>query len=206
MKLGLISDVHEHVVYLDRALDGLAAAGVDRIVVLGDLFETGREIEATCRLLEKAGAVGVWGNHDFGLCCDPSAELRARYSPAVIDFMSTLRPRWECDDCQFAHIEPWLDPCDLADLWYFEGPPCGPEALARIFSATSHRFLFAGHYHRWLLATPESLCDWNGREPVRLWGPRYFIVIGALCAGNYATFDTETFELVPFQMEPLETQ
>jgi predicted phosphodiesterase len=201
MLLGLLADIHEDVEHLRQALAHFAALKVDRTIVLGDLFETGLRIEETCRLLHEAKAVGVWGNHDFGLCCDPEIEIRSRYSPAIIEFMATLQPRLEVADCQFAHIEPWLDPRKIEDLWYFEGPPREPEALSRIFGAASSRILFAGHYHRWLLATPEAITEWNGNEPVRLAGCRYFIVVGALCEGRYATFDTEAFDLCPLQLE-----
>ena len=71
MQLGLICDIHEHVEHLQQALDHFSVCSVDRIVVIGDLFETGERIEELCRLLAAAGVVGVWGNHDYGLCVDP---------------------------------------------------------------------------------------------------------------------------------------
>ena len=46
--------------------------------------------------------------------------------------------------------------------------------------------------------TPGGITDWPGEVAVQLAEPeRYFVVIGALCYGRYAIFDTETFELVP---------
>ena len=45
MKLGLICDVHEHLEYLQQALDQFAVCSVDRIVGIGDLFETGQRID-----------------------------------------------------------------------------------------------------------------------------------------------------------------
>ncbi len=63
MRFGLITDIHEHVEFLRVALDRLRQERVDRIVVLGDVFETGERIEETCRLLAEAhlrhGYVGV---------------------------------------------------------------------------------------------------------------------------------------------------
>ncbi len=66
MKLGFLTDIHEHVEHLRVALDQFRIEGIDQVVVIGDLFEQGRRIEETCRLLAEASAVGVWGNHDFG--------------------------------------------------------------------------------------------------------------------------------------------
>ena len=198
MKLGLITDVHEDIEHLQVALNCFRKANVDRIVMIGDVVAMTHRLEETCRLLAEADAGGVWGNHDFGLCVDPNVELRSRYSSIVINYMTSLRPRIEIDGCLFMHVEPWLDPESLADLWYFEGPLSVHGNLSRIFDAVPHRIMFAGHYHQWLLATPEGICDWNGDAPIRLTDGRYFVVVGAVCEGRYATFDTETFELCPY--------
>src|SRR3982751_4027152 len=72
-----------------------------------------------------------WGNHDVGLCFEPTETVRQRYSAAVLDFMSSLQPRLEIDGCLFTHVEPWLDPHKIEDLWYVEGPPDSAEKLAR---------------------------------------------------------------------------
>lgn len=198
MKLGLITDIHEHVDLLRIALARLAKERVDKIVFIGDIVELGERLEETCRLLAEAKVIGVWGNHDFGLCANPDEYMRATYSQAIIEYMTSLRPRLEVAGCYFTHVEPWLDPEELIDLWYFEGPPDEQGKLDRIFNAVPHRYMFGGHYHRWLLVTPEGISDWHGDRPIRLDGPRYFVVIGALCDGCYATFDTESGELMPF--------
>jgi hypothetical protein len=197
MRLGLLADVHEQVQFLGLALDRFGRVAVDRVVVLGDMFETGQRIEETCRLLAKAKAVGVWGNHDYGLCCKPSDEIRARFSASTVGFMASLQPRLELDGCYFCHVEPWLDPENLMDLWFYEGPPEDDARLARIFDAVANRLIFAGHYHRWLLATPGGITDWQGDCPIKLDRGRFFVVVGALLEGRYAIFDTDTSELVP---------
>ena len=143
MKLGLIADIHEAVEDLRAALDHFSRERVDQVIVLGDVFETGERIEETCRLLADAKTMGVWGNHDFGLCVDPDDEVRARYPDVVLDFMISLRPRLEIEGCHFTHVEPWLDPENFLDLWHFEGPPDTPSKLDRIFGAASSRVLFA---------------------------------------------------------------
>ena len=200
MKLGLITDIHEHVGHLRTALDCLQQERVDQVVVIGDLVQMGEEIEETCRLLTTAKAVGVWGNHDYGLCYKPTHETRCRYGESVLTYMTSLLPRLQIDDCHFMHIEPWLNPTELADLWYFDGIPESVEALSRIF-ALPHRLMFAGHYHCWLLATPQGVEPWRGEQPIRLIrSNRYFAVIGALCEGRFAIYDTDSCELVPFNV------
>lgn len=198
MKLGCITDIHEHIEHLRLALDLFRREGVDQVVVIGDVFGTGEQMEETCRLLAEAKAVGVWGNHDFALCVDGQDASRGTYPAVVTDYMASLRPKLVLGDCHFAHVEPWLDPADIADLWYCEGPPDEQGKLARIFEAVPERLIFAGHYHRWLLARPESILSWKGEAPVRLFNARYFVVVGALCEGRFAVFDTETSELTPY--------
>src|SRR5262245_47172919 len=118
MKLGLLADIHEQTEQLRKAIDVLQQHGADRFVVLGDVFEMGKRIEETVGLLHEVEAVGVWGNHDVGLCFDLGEEVRQRYSAAVLTFMGTLQPRLEIDGCLFTHVEPWLDPHKIEDLWY----------------------------------------------------------------------------------------
>jgi len=197
MKLGLITDIHEQVEYLKLALARFKQERVDKIVMIGDVIETGQRLEETCRLLLEANVAGVWGNHDYGLCVDPPLELQKKFSPAVFEFMRRLRPSLTIDDCYFSHVEPWLNPESLFDLWYYDGPPDEHGKLWRIFNAVPQRLMFAGHFHKWLLASPEEIIDWHGDRPVKLDQGRYFTVIGALCDGYHATFDTKTSELVP---------
>jgi hypothetical protein len=180
MRLGLIADIHEQVEFLRAALDRFRQQQVDRVVVLGDVFETGERIEETCRLLAEAQAVGVWGNHDFGLSDNPSNKIRAKYPASVVEYMTTLRPRLELDGCYFAHVEPWLNPEEIADLWFFEGPPDSDGRLKQIFNAVPNRLMFAGHYHRWLLAKPAASLSWAGECSVRLRHGRYFVVVNSL--------------------------
>lgn len=201
MKLGLITDVHEDVAHLRLALATFEREQVDQIVMIGDVFHFGMDIEETCRLLAEANVVGVWGNHDYGLCFEPDEESCERWGPEIIGYMTSLKPRLDVAGCQFTHIEPWLDPSKLEDLWHFEGSPDEHCQLARIFDAVPNRLMFMGHYHRWVLARPGGIVDWHGESPIRLDDDRYFLVVGALCNGDYAILDTETSELTPFHDE-----
>ena len=200
MKLGLLTDIHEHVGNLRLALADFQRENVDQVVVIGDLFLQGKNIDETCRLLADAHAIGVWGNHDFGLCICPTKESRQRYSADVIRFMTSLQPRLDRWECHFSHVEPWLDPEKLDDLWYFDGPPDQSDKLDRIFNAVPSRIIFSGHYHQWLLTRRQSVEQWHGECSIHLTEGRYFVVIGALCEGQYATFDTNSCELTPFSL------
>lgn len=200
MKLGLITDVHEHVENLRAALTRLAAERVDKIVMIGDVVELGKRLTETTQLLADAHVVGVWGNHDYGLCVDPPLELQRKYSPEILRFFGRLRPTLEIEGCFFSHVEPWLNPESLFDLWYYDGPPDEHGKLWRIFHAVPQRLMFAGHFHKWLIASPDEILDWHGERPIKLEPGRFFCVIGALCDGHFATFDTATSELVPLRV------
>jgi predicted phosphodiesterase len=198
MRLGLLADIHEEVERLDRAIQCLRAQRVDRFVLLGDLYETGRRLEEMVALLEPLEAVAVWGNHDFGLCRDVTDWVRQRFSPRVRDYFATLLPSVEIDGCHFAHIEPHLDPERVEHLWSFEGQPLlGPDFVADRFP---HRRSFMGHMHRWELRTPEGTVPWDGASPVLL-DPRrrYLAVIHGVQQGYCAVFDTARDELLPLR-------
>jgi Calcineurin-like phosphoesterase superfamily domain len=135
MKIGILADIHEHVRELRRAIDVLRGLGAERFVVLGDVFETGQRIEETVRLLREVGAVDVWGNHDLGLCHEPTAAVRARYA-AVVGYMETLRPRLELAGCLFTHGLPRWDATDPS-VYYLGERPETPEGLAGAFGAPS---------------------------------------------------------------------
>jgi hypothetical protein len=90
----------------------------------------------------------------------------------------------------------------LQDLWYYEGEPNTPEKVKRIFDSNPSQIMFAGHLHHWLAVTPDGITAWDGQQPICLNGDRYYVIIGAVCQGRYAIFDTESRELVPFNEEP----
>lgn len=197
MKLGLLADIHEDVEHLRIALHRFRYEGVDQVVVLGDVAEMNERLDETCQLLLDADAIGVWGNHDFGLC--HMAAKTEKYAESVRCFMPTLQPRLELNGCLFTHVEPWLDATDLSQLWHFEGPPENLKKIRRSFAATSARLLFVGHFHCWIAACVNAVMPWHGDdtlhfEPER----RYLVGIGAICNGASAILDLSESILAPF--------
>jgi len=201
VKVGLVTDIHEHVADLQLALAACDRYEVDQIVCLGDVFQTGKAIRETVALLAQRGIAGVWGNHDFGMCTHPSAlasSRRVHYAGPVLDYFATFRPFLEIEDCLFSHVEPWRDLNDVLGLWYLGGLPDTPEKAARSFGACGHRVMFTGHHHRWLLVSPDGVMPWSGDRPIRLETPqRYLVVVAAVCEGCCGVYDTQTRELVP---------
>jgi predicted phosphodiesterase len=200
MRIGLLADVHEDVQRLGRALERLRGEGVDRLVLLGDVFDMGRCLEETVAVLAEAGVIGVWGNHELGLCHEPDEHARQKYSRAVLDFMATLRPRLELEDCLFTHGLPCWDATDPV-IYYLGTRPEEPAGLAACFQAVPHRVLFVGHFHRWLIATPREHLAWSGAGPICLHPEeRYFVIVAAVCDGWCALFDTGSGWLTPYRL------
>ena len=163
MKLGLLADIHEEIDLLRRAVDALRSCGVEQFVVLGDLFETGRAIDPMVEILAGLDSVGVWGNHDFGLCGEVDEAVRRRYSSEVLRYFGGLKPWLEIGDSRFQHIEPFLDSEQLDDLWSYGSD--GQLDSARSFAACEHRRIFMGHVHRWEVMTPGGRCPLVGTGP-----------------------------------------
>jgi predicted phosphodiesterase len=101
VKLGLLADIHEHNNDLRLALDAFRQEQVDQVVVLGDVLELGNRIGETCRLLQEVGAIGVWGNHEFGLCYEPEERARQKYPESVLEkpVGRVARKRLTCFRC-----------------------------------------------------------------------------------------------------------
>lgn len=197
MRIGLLADIHEDVDALHESLAVLRRENVHQTVVLGDLFYGGQRIEETAALLIEAGAVGVWGNHDLGLCHEPNPQFLARYPGWVFDFLRTLGPQREVGGCRISHGLPHWDATDPA-VYYLADRPETPTGLANSFAASDCRVTFVGHFHRWLLATPEGILPWKGSESVFLsLQRRYLVVVAAVCEGWCAVYDTESGQLVP---------
>jgi hypothetical protein len=105
------------------------------------VFQMGSRLQETIALLAEAGAVGVWGNHDLGLCHEPEEPIEERYAGPVFDFMRTLHPRLELEGCLFTHGLPYYDPTDPV-VYYLGERPETAEGLALSFAASSHAVLF----------------------------------------------------------------
>lgn len=204
MRIGLVTDIHDETALLARALEALRAAGVDHIVSLGDTTDMHgkwNDADGVAAELARAGARGVWGNHDFGLCRDVPDEARAKFAAETLAFMATVKPRLELGGAHFSHVEPWLNPELIEDLWCFDGRPDDDERYPRSFSAIPHRVACIGHFHRWLAVTPAGRAEWDGSVPLHF-DPhtRYLVVIGPLFRGDFAVLDTDRWVLEPHRL------
>lgn len=209
MRIGIVTDIHDEVALLAQALTVLREQSVDAIVTLGDstdLFGKWNKARAVAQLLREAGVVGVWGNHDYGLCRNVKEETQFDHLRATLDYYATLQPRYELGGCHFSHIEPFLDPERAEDLWTFEGRPEDEDRTAKSFAAIAHRAAFLGHFHRWLAMTESGRVDWDGSTPLHFEpDKRYLVVVAPLFRGEFAVIDTDRWILTPHKLSPRET-
>ncbi len=201
VRIGIVADIHEAVEPLQRALAEFRRRGVDQVVSLGDACDTfgrlGRTSEVVA-LLREVHAVGVWGNHDFGLSCEVPERLRQQTAPDVLEYMATMQPHLVVDGCRFSHVEPWLDARKLEDLWYFDGPPDTPDKVDRSFAAVPEHRLFIGHFHRWLVMTQAGQIKWDGERSLALTVElRYLVVVAPVFQGWCAIYNTADSQLTP---------
>lgn len=204
MLIGILADIHEEIDPLRRALDEFRRCSVDLVVTLGDacdiLLTDSRAAEVVA-LLKEVQAVGVWGNHDVPLCLEISDRVRQRYAPEVLAYMAGLEGHLTVEDCLFSHVEPWLDPYDPLQLWYYEGLPETGERVRQTFQAVPQRFAFVGHFHRWRVMTDAGPVAWDESQPLVLDSDqRYLIAVAAVCHGHCALFDTTRRELRPVRV------
>lgn len=112
--------------------------------------------------------------------------------------METMQPRLEIENCHFSHCEPWVDPYNVVDLWFFDGYPDTVEKAQKSFDAVPHRVMFTGHFHRWIVMTPSGCVAWDGDRPLRFDGKtRYIVSVLAVYEGHCAVLDTDTMALIP---------
>jgi predicted phosphodiesterase len=201
MRIGIVTDIHDETALLARALEALRDECVDRIVSMGDttdLHGRSQDADGVAALLERYGAVGVWGNHDHGLCQNVSAEARVKFSPATLRYFATMQPRLELGGCHFSHVEPWLNPESVEELWCFDGRPEDEDRYPNSFAAVPHRLCFMGHFHRWCAVAETGPLAWKGEGPLRFeTGRRYLVVVAPLFAGAFAVLDTDSWLLTP---------
>ena len=197
MRWGLLADIHEAVEPLRAAVAKLTALRVEAFMILGDVLDHGEYVEETVAALDGLPGLGVWGNHDFGMCGDVHEHVRRRFSARVLAYFGRLRPSVTVNGALFQHIDPHLDPERFEDLWAFPTPAERIAGLAQ----SPHSRVFIGHLHSWGAFTPEQRLPWEGETPLHYEaGRRYLTVVHAVADGRCAVLDTDRDVLEPLRV------
>lgn len=177
--VGLFADVHGSLPNLRGALERCAAAGVESIALLGDLFDRVEQADPCARAFAGWHVTGVWGNHEREIAL-AAAELGV-LDAATVALLQGLDEELTIDDICFAHEMPRWGPDPLARL--FRREPAAP--------ATAARLTFVGHTHFRAARDEHGPLDVvRGAitlDPAR----RYLINPGALAAGQFAILDRD---------------
>lgn len=200
MRLGILADIHGDVTQLQIAIARLREAGVDRFVVLGDVIYDANQSAETVALLEEIEAIGVFGNHELGLCNEPEEEIFELFDSSVMSYFAKLTPHLLVGDVRLSHNLPTQDATDPYD-YYLGKKPNDPDALRECFAAFPQRIMLIGHYHRWMAASTKGRFKWKEGQTISLDpNERYLFVIHAVMDGWAALLDDVANELMPISL------
>jgi putative phosphoesterase len=170
MKVGVVSDVHNNVAALEYALEQLAACEMK--LNLGDLVFEYKVDPEIISLAQRAGLLGIVGNHEKTILKHPASSLRGRLAPDAIEFLESLPASREIEfagrTLHVAHGAPWDDPDDPRCAYVYER---NRAAIARVAEVEADIILL-GHTHVPMLArvgdklviNPGSCGDARGAE------------------------------------------
>lgn len=166
MRIAVLSDIHANREAFDAVMAAVHAAGVDEIVLLGDLVGYGPDPEYVVERvadMAAAGSVCLLGNHDDAAVNGPQGMsedarvaiewTRQRLLPAHLAFLAGLPLSAQSDDRLHVHAS-----ADACGLWHYVD--CR-EAAARSLAATSAHTTLCGHTH-----VPALFSARPGRNPV----------------------------------------
>jgi diadenosine tetraphosphatase ApaH/serine/threonine PP2A family protein phosphatase len=212
--LALFADVHANRQAFAACLEAARARGAERLVLLGDFVGYGADpewtVDTVMRLVEE-GAIAVRGNHDHAIGT-PSETMnevaraaidwtRGRLNAAQRAFLAELPLSREEGDRLYVHSEA----SDPARWRYVQSTA----DAARSIVATGAQVTFCGHIHRPALYSMSVTAKMTNFVPTSgigvqlLKGRRWLAVLGSVGqprdgnpAASFATYDTETRELV----------
>ncbi|MDB5445461.1 MAG: putative metallo-dependent phosphatase [Phenylobacterium sp.] len=140
LKFGIVSDIHNNVEALDRALELMG--GIDELLCLGDIVSQTRfSNETVARLRERAARV-VLGNHDVEYLkyAAPGAVARGAADAELVEWLRAQPERQELEVAGkrllMVHATPWT-----YDYVY----PGSPEM--KRFAEVEADFVLGGHTH-----------------------------------------------------------
>lgn len=123
MKLGIISDTHNHLAAARRGLEALAAAGAEGLVHCGDIGEDVLDLLSAECMARGVRAWAVAGN------CDRMADLAYRGCPAGVELGRAVEFEAGGKACGVVHGDDW-------------------RTLERMAEGGRLDYLFTGHTHR----------------------------------------------------------
>lgn len=222
MRLAVLTDIHGNREAFAAVLADVAAHGIDRLALLGDLVGYGADPEWCCdraKALVDEGAICVCGNHDTAVTGAPEAMsplarraidwTKERLSDTQRAFLASLPLTFEAAGILFVHASA-NDP----GAWSYV---TSDTKAAPSFRASDARLILCGHVHVPLLAS----CDIGGVVRQQAFRPglpipllpsrRWLAVVGSVgqprdgvAQAGWALVDTDRGEIT-FRRTPYDT-
>ena len=144
-RLALLADIHSDARSLRRALEQLAELDIALILCAGDAIDLGvpSGSDETIDLLEKAGAICIFGNHERWVLRDE--HLRKRLSRASIGWLEQLPPSWS-DRIDGVRVVMW-HARPGSDMEAIDEDRLEPGEAEAILAEARADLLVVGHYH-----------------------------------------------------------
>ena len=189
MKVGLLADIHGNAAALSAVLDAATAAGVERLLIAGDVVGYYDEPAAVIQQLEMWPWQAVRGNHEellrdrlqdgrweearrrYGSGLRAASQLPMRIRDRLVKLPHPLAIEIEDARILLCHGAPW-------DVWEYVYPDAAPELRDRVFAAASgFDLVVLGHTHypmRWqygsvTVVNPGSVGQPRDRRPGACW-------------------------------------
>ena len=155
LKYGIISDIHANYTAMKVALDYLQAAGVDKILCLGDLVGYGAEpFECIMAVKDKQNVFTIAGNHDRQVIGDKDSRMRKtaakvlewtadNISPSNKRFLQTIPQGMTIDD-QFIMVHGSLVE---RDAYILNEQEIGKNLNCMVTDFPGMKVCFFGHTH-----------------------------------------------------------
>lgn len=190
LPVAFIADIHGNLEALTAVLADIDAAGIDRIVSLGDNVGYGADPEAVVLRLRQRAIPSLLGNHELALineryrqslnprALESIATTRRLISPATLAYIETLPSAFSLNGCLCVHG----CPPDSVTRYLFHQRR---RVLARIFAGYEEVLCFHGHTHNLSLhrrdpdGTIATLPTSQGTVQLAC-GSRYIVGIGSV--------------------------
>jgi predicted phosphodiesterase len=181
-RMALFADAHGHVDHLEKALAVCRQAGVEQVVLLGDLIDRFDQADACALAMTDFRVSGVFGNHEQELIDALTIGDDLGLRPETIDMFMGLSENIVVERICFCH----------------DGPPApARNPMDHFFNRAStpvvspYHIVFSGHTHFRHAFDEHGPLD-LATSSIRLRRERrYRINPGALTAGQFAIWDRE---------------
>lgn len=166
-------------------------------IQLGDLSDDYRSLERIAGLLLEKDIKGVYGNHDFGLILAVRGKASIdRVSRVVLDYCRNLTRKIVVGPFLFCHDDPTTDYQTVVDAWDPRLIVLTVERARPILeSLGEHRAVITGHAHLSQVLTLDGAHPLHPGVPYILEDGPYYVSIGALADGYYASLEPTTGKL-----------